>query len=244
MQIVEPKVELLDIVGLEKLQYKQYIDNNLLKLYYAYRRCYSGKVDDFSKELTIPFSAEDKAKVETFIRKMRKSPHESPLEHVSMTFHVYNMDRAISHQWVRHRIASHSQCSQRYVKCDDLAVTVPDSIKNNSNLFEAYKHLISEIENMYDAFIANKIPAEDARSILPNCTATHIVTTMNFRELIHFFNERCCYRAQKGIRDIAYQMLEICQKLYPCIFENVGAKCITLHKCPEIEPCKEKPFKA
>lgn len=243
MRIVEPTVELLDISGIEPVDVTFLVDSNLMKLYYGYRRCYSGDVENFAPKFNLPLSTEDRATVEAFIEKMRKSPHESPLEHVSLTWHVYNMDRSISHQWVRHRIAAHSQASQRYVTYDDIAVTVPDSIKNNPNFFAAYKNLIEQIEEMYDALITNKIPPEDARSILPNCTATHIVTTMNFREMIHFFNERCCYRAQKGIRDIAYKMLDICKELYPCVFKNVGAKCLYLHRCPEAKPCDEKPFK-
>ena len=243
MRIVEPKVQLLDIAGMEREDINFLIDDNIMKLYYGYRRCYSGDVEDFCPKYHLPLTSEERQKVEDFIRKMRKSPHESPLEHVTMTWHVYNMDRSISHQWVRHRIAAHSQASQRYVKYDDLAVTVPESIKENKNLYEAYVDYIKNTEKMYEAFLANGIPAEDARSILPNCTATHIVTTMNLREMIHFFNERCCYRAQKGIREIAYEMLEICNQMYPCVFENVGPKCRALRYCPEAKPCEEKPFK-
>ena len=242
MKIVEPKVELLDIVGIDDINLL--IDNNILKLYYGYRRCYSGDTDNFTlKYNRLPLTPEERIEVENFIRKMRKSPHESPLEHVTMTWHVYNMDRAISHQWVRHRIAAHSQASQRYVKYDNLEVTVPDSIKNNENMFQAYKKYMEGVEELYKGFIGNGIPAEDARSILPNATATHIVTTMNLREMIHFFNERCCYRAQKGIRDIAYEMLYICNQMYPCVFEGVGPKCLSMKRCPEAKPCEEKPFK-
>ena len=243
MRIVEPKVELLDIVGMEPEDINYLIDNNIMKLYYGYRRCYSGDTDKFTSKYKLPLNADERTEIEDFIRKMRKSPHESPLEHVTMTWHVYNMDRSISHQWVRHRIAAHSQASQRYVEYDDLAVTVPDSIKNNKNLFEAYKDYMVNVENMYRGFVGLGVPAEDARAILPNATATHIVTTMNLREMIHFFNERCCYRAQKGIRDIAYEMLQIANDMYPCVFENVGPKCKTLHYCPELKPCEEKPFK-
>lgn len=243
MKIVEPKVELLDIVGMEAEDINFLIDNNIMKLYYAYRRCYSGDVENFTSKYKFPLSEQERMEIENFIRKMRKSPHESPLEHVTMTWHVYNMDRSISHQWVRHRIAAHSQASQRYVKYDNLEVTVPNSIRNDKNLFEAYKDYMTNAENMYRGFIELGIPAEDARAILPNATATHIVTTMNLREMIHFFNERCCYRAQKGIRDIAYEMLEICNQLYSCVFEGVGPKCFSMKRCPEIKPCHKLPFK-
>lgn len=242
MEIVTPKVELLDIVSLGPEDINTLIDVNILKLYYAYRRCYSGEVEGFTNKYHSPMTAAERIEVEDFIRKMRKSPHESPLEHVTMTWHVYNMDRAISHQWVRHRLAAHSQASQRYVKYDNLEVTVPDSIKNNENMFQAYKKYMEGVEELYKGFVDNGIPAEDARAILPNATATHIVTTMNLREMIHFFNERCCYRAQKGIRDIAYEMLYICNQMYPCVFEGVGPKCVSMHRCPEARPCKEKPF--
>jgi thymidylate synthase (FAD) len=168
-------------------------------------------------------------------------PHESPLEHASLTFHI-TCSRACSHQLVRHRIASYSQQSQRYVRMNDLPVIVPPSA---SDLFckDYFMGVVREAEKRYSDLIEGGVSAEDARYLLPHCVATQIVVTMNFRSLLHFFAERCCNRAQWEIRDIANQMLGICKSLYPCVFENAGAHCLRLKHCPEAKPCGARPWK-
>lgn len=210
-------------------------EDNILHICSGYRRCYSG----LEGETDTPESIEA---AENFIRRMVKTGHESPLEHASLTWHI-TCSRACSHQLVRHRIASYSQQSQRYVRMDDLPVIVPESIAKNEGVSRSFELWCRVVENRYRAALREGIPAEDARYLLPNATATQIVVTMNFRTLLHFFAERCCSRAQWEIRDLAGQMLTICKELYPCVFENAGPKCMKLRHCPEAKPCGSQPWK-
>ena len=204
----------------------------LARIYSGYRRCYS---EEEGGVACLPAE-----QMEAFIRRMLKAEHahESPLEHSVMTFHI-TCSRACSHQLVRHRIASYSQQSQRYVKIDDLPVIVPPSF---SGAELAFRVAMRNAWEDYKFLIDNGIPAEDARYLLPNAVATHIVVTMNLRSLRHFFAERCCNRAQWEIRDIANQMLDICKKVCPVVFENVGPHCMKLKRCPEAKPCGKRPW--
>ena len=112
------------------------------------------------------------------------------------------VSRALTHRLVRHRIGtSFSQLSQRYVKEDELNLVLPSSIYNNKELLEEWDKLMSMVNSTYKKMLDSNIPPEDARYVLPNACTTSIIVTMNFRQLIHFFNERCCYRAQWEIRD-------------------------------------------
>ena len=210
---------------------------NIAKIYAGYRRCYSDS-DTYERTNLI---SEGPEKAENFIRRMVKTGHESPLEHASLTFHI-TCSRACSHQLVRHRIASYSQQSQRYVKMDDLPVIVPPSMFPGLQI-QTYVDSVAQAEKDYSSLLRDGIPAEDARYLLPSCVATQIVVSMNFRTLLHFFSERCCNRAQWEIRDLAGQMLTICKELYPCVFEGAGPKCIKLGRCPEAKPCGARPWK-
>lgn len=224
MHEVKPKVVLIDKIN---------PFDNLSRVYRAYRRCYS-----YEEEPPMLGSPDMKG----FIRKMVKTGHESPLEHASMTWHI-TCSRACSHQLVRHRIASYSQQSQRYVKMDNVPVIIPNTFGDDTSpALARFVNLVESIEWNYKRAIESGIPAEDARYLLPNCTATQIVVSMNFRTLLHFFAERCCSRAQWEIRDIAGQMLEVCKRDYPEIFENAGPKCKRLGRCPEAKPCGERPW--
>ncbi|MFH1105732.1 MAG: FAD-dependent thymidylate synthase [Candidatus Aenigmatarchaeota archaeon] len=171
------------------------------------------------------------------MRKVLKSTvgkgHHSVIEHASFTFSVEGVSRACTHQLVRHRIASYSQQSQRYVKYDNPLFIVPHTIEKNE---DAKKIFDKSLENMigdYKKLLEMGIPAEDARFLLPNATPTNIVITMNARELVHFFSLRCCYRAQWEIREMADAMLKEAKKAAPAIFENAGPSCVRLGYCPE-----------
>lgn len=234
MHIVKPAVDLIPgiVVPGELLQ----------KIYQGYRRCYSDKTDaEFLETPTVE-------EMEKFIRRMRKTPHLSPLEHVSLTFHISNVSRAMTHQLVRHRIASYSQQSQRYVQMDDLPVVMPSfDYINDEKTKDILKEIITKTaeytENSYKDLTAFEVKPEDARAVLPNFVATQIVVTMNLRSLLHFFEERMCYRAQEEIRIVADMMYEICKDLLPCVFENAGPKCMVMGRCPEHTPCNKKPYK-
>lgn len=134
--------------------------------------------------------------------------HTSIAEHASFTFSIEGISRACSHQLVRNRLASYSQQSQRYVKALQDTV-VPDSIKNDTEASGLFLVAVEEIEATYTRLLQLGIPAEDARYILPNASKTNIVVTMNARELVHFFQQRLCSRAQWEIRAMAQEMRKL-----------------------------------
>ena len=175
-------------------------------------------------------------KVEVFIKKLTDLGHQSPLEHCTFTFGIEGVSRALSHQLVRHRIASYSQKSQRYVKEGGFKYITPPTIKNNDLLHYEYINIMDRLEWFYDYAVSEGIPAEDARFVLPNACETKLIVTMNVRSLLHFFEERCCNRAQWEIRQLADMMLEICKEIAPNIFAKAGASCVR-GKCKEGKMC-------
>jgi len=181
--------------------------------------------------------------VEKFLNRLMSMGHESPVEHVSFTFAIEGVSRVLSHQLVRHRIASYSQKSQRYVNEGQFNYIIPPEIEKDTDLAEVfnstmefldekYTHLVSKLTEKYVAtgmkpMDAEKKSMEDARYVLPNACETKIVTTMNVRTLLHFFNQRCCDRAQWEIRDMANEMMRICKEIAPLLFKNAGAPCVS-----------------
>lgn len=123
--------------------------------------------------------------------------HSSTLEHASYTFAIEGVSRALTHQLVRHRMASYNQQSQRYVAVKDgLSFVKPQTVKDNAEANQIFDEAIKSCEETYEKLVAAGVPKEDARFILPNAAETKIVVTMNIRELLHFFSVRCCNRAQ------------------------------------------------
>ena len=144
-------------------------------------------------------------------------------------------------------IVHNSQQSQRYVQMDDLPIVMPsfsyiDDEETKKTLQEIILKTAEYTENAYADLISLDVKPEDARSVLPNFVATQIVVTMNLRSLLHFFEERMCYRAQEEIRIVADMMYNICNDILPCVFENAGPKCMLTHSCPEHHPCGKKPY--
>lgn len=170
---------------------------------------------------------------EKFIDKLKGMGHESPLEHVSFTFAIEGVSRTLTHQLVRHRIASYSQKSQRYVSENDFEYIVPPSIANGAGVL-LYDKLMKQIKQTYTLLVNMNIPKEDARYVLPNATETKIIVTMNARSLFNFFSLRCCTHAQWEIRQLANLMLVEVQKVAPILFKNAGASCKKGY-CPEGE---------
>lgn len=161
------------------------------------------------------------------------SGHESVLEHWSATFAVSGVSRALTHQLVRHRVASYSQQSQRYVDMDGFDYVVPESILNCPDSLEQFKWGMKAIQKVYKTLLAYGIDMEDARYILPNACTTNIIVSMNARQLRHFFALRCCNCAQWEIRELADKMLELVKEVAPMIFENAGPSCVQAGYCPE-----------
>jgi thymidylate synthase (FAD) len=159
--------------------------------------------------------------------------HLSVLEHASFSFGIEGISRACSHQLVRHRLASYSQQSQRYVSHKERfdAVT-PPSIGGRDDLRQRYETLLDDIHQVYCELLEAGIPAEDARFVLPNAAQTKLVMTMNARELLHFFQLRCCRRAQWEIRAMATEMLRLVRGAAPLLFAAAGPGCLT-GPCPE-----------
>ncbi|HOJ83333.1 MAG: FAD-dependent thymidylate synthase [Dethiobacteria bacterium] len=194
----------------------------------AARLCYSPAS---AAEIARAMSPE---KTRSFVKKLVEMGHQSPLEHVSFTFAIDGVSRALSHQLVRHRIASYSQKSQRYVDEKGFTWIMPPSIEKSPKAKEIFEKQIESIRRCY-AELCAAVPREDARYILPNACETKLVVTMNARSLLHFFRVRCCRRAQWEIRRLARMMLAEVRKVAPDLFKDAGPPCETDQYCPEGE---------
>ena len=167
------------------------------------------------------------------LRKILSLGHTSVLEHANFTFGIEGISRACSHQLVRHRLASYAQQSQRYVSHKErFAAVTPPSIEQRPELLQRYQALLDDIHGVYRELIDAGVPAEDARFVLPNAAQTKLVLSMNARELLHFFNLRCCRRAQWEIRAMAKEMLRLVRPVAPLIFAQAGPGCLQ-GACPE-----------
>lgn len=156
-----------------------------------------------------------------FIRARLDEGHESIIEHASASFEVSGISRACSHQLVRHRLASYSQESQRYVDMSDPDVVIPDAINEDPEAQALWQTFIDHVTTTYAALRERGIRKEDARFVLPNATATRLIVTMNFRELRHFFRLRITPEAQWEIRQMALAMLRQLAPHAPTIFGDL-----------------------
>jgi len=172
--------------------------------------------------------------IENLLNIVISGGHLSTLEHAVFTFSISGVSRSLTHQLVRHRIASYNQQSQRYVKFDkdSIETVLPDSIDNSDATFELFENCMQTCAKTYENLLNLGIPAEDARYVLPNAATTNIIVTMNARELRHFFNVRCCNRAQREIRTLAWMMLNCVKSVAPKLFETAGPDCV-LSSCKE-----------
>ena len=211
-------------------------------IYAAFRQCYhKGFIGDMWPCLLAgEISSEKQCE---FIEDVVNSGHTSPVEHVQLSFAIEGISRALTHQLVRHRIASYSQQSQRYVDGSNFDYILPPAIAANPASKERFELCMEQIGSAYreirEMLVANGRTAtqasEDARFVLPQAAETRIVVSMNCRSLLHFFEERCCSRAQWEIRIMANQMLKLAKQAVPVVFAQAGAKCERLGYCPEGE---------
>lgn len=171
--------------------------------------------------------------VEKLVGKIVEMGHLSTLEHASFSFAIEGVSRVLTHQLVRHRIASYSQQSQRYVKEHDFEYILPPSVAASPAAKEMFENLMERIRGTYDELVAMGVHQEDARYCLANATETKIVVTMNARALHHFFELRCCNRAQWEIRRLAEAMLAEVRKVAPVLFKKAGPSCVTARYCGE-----------
>jgi thymidylate synthase (FAD) len=159
--------------------------------------------------------------------------HTSVIEHANFTFAISDVSRSLTHQLVRHRIASYAQQSQRYVNLNEPNYVTPPKISNNKQMKKAYDETMIKIWEQYNKLLELKIPAEDSRYVLPNAACTNIIVTMNARSLLNFFELRCCQHAQWEIRSCANKMLQEVKKVAPVLFKNAGPACKSKGICPE-----------
>jgi thymidylate synthase (FAD) len=194
--------------------------------------------------------------VNKFLNLLIEMGHQSPIEHASFTFAVEGVSRVLTHQLVRHRIASYSQQSQRYVKLDQFEYVIPPHIQEVPEARELFEKAMKEDQEHYNQLVellherhyrrlieegmdekparqaAEKRAIEDARYVFPNACETKIMFTMNARSLYNFFSLRCCNRAQWEIRELAVEMLRQVREVAPVLFKNAGPKCLA-GPCPE-----------
>lgn len=202
----------------------------------AARLCYYGSDIDQLKETMTPVKSAE------LVRKLVKMGHLSTVEHVTFTFGIEGVSRALSHQLVRHRIASYSQQSQRYVDGAHFGYVVPPSVQENEEALHTFETQMASATAAYAVLRDCGIPAEDARFVLPNATDTKIICTFNVRSLYNFFEHRCCNRAQWEIRELAWKMLQLCREVAPVLFENAGPGCLR-GACPEGDMSCGRPYK-
>ncbi|MHB9003255.1 MAG: FAD-dependent thymidylate synthase [Coriobacteriia bacterium] len=170
--------------------------------------------------------AMDDEAVRRVLRTIMTSGHFSALEHASYTFAIDGVSRAMTHQLVRHRLASYNQQSQRYVSyAEEPCFIVPPDVAGDAQALSVYEAACDAAFAAYRALVDAGVAPEDARYLLPNAMETKIVVTMNVRELLHFFELRCCKRAQWEIRELAISMLELAEPTAPYIFADAGASC-------------------
>lgn len=201
----------------------------------AAKLCYSpASIDDLKKQIESKNQA-------NFIGKLTDMRHHSPLEHATFTFGVEGISRSCSHQIVRHRLASYSQQSQRYVgqqsgKTGGFHFVVPPGIDKigKKTWFVEKMNIIQQWYDELTEALGNEGERafEDARFLLPNAAETKIIITMNTRELLHFIQVRCCNRAQWEIRELATEMLRQVKQVSPYIFKDAGPGCVN-GACPE-----------
>ncbi|MBI5634608.1 MAG: FAD-dependent thymidylate synthase [Nitrospirae bacterium] len=203
----------------------------------AAKLCYSPSDIEALKQKT---AAKDQ---KGFVDRLMKMGHMSPIEHASFTFAVEGISRACSHQLVRHRLASYSQQSQRYVSEEaGFDYVIPQTIKGDAELEKYFIGFMAKAQKAYNQIvkklnkkgIAGEAANQDARFVLPNAAETKIMITMNARELLHFFRQRCCNRAQWEIRAMAIAMLKLVRGISPTVFAVSGPGCVS-GPCPEGE---------
>lgn len=216
----------------------------------AARLCYSPSTIDEVREKLTP------EKTAAFVDMLSEIGHESPIEHASFTFGIEGVSRALLAQITRHRMASFSVQSQRYVAEAQFEYVIPPEIENNEEAKKVFVEAMEKDQEYYDKLTeilkkhhkaemtadgadekaadraAEKKAIEDARFVLPNACDTKMILTMNARSLHNFFRHRCCNRAQWEIRELAFEMLKLCREAAPNLFKNAGPSCLT-GSCPE-----------
>jgi thymidylate synthase (FAD) len=172
----------------------------------------------------ICYRSESRGEPGKFISARVQEGHESIIEHASASFEISGISRACSHQLVRHRLASYSQESQRYVDMSHPEWALPPDLLANEEALAVWHDFAEEVRETYEALRECGLRKEDARFVLPNAAATRIIVTMNFRELLHFFRIRISRAAQWEIRDLGVRMLELAHPHAPSVFGDLRSE--------------------
>jgi thymidylate synthase (FAD) len=196
---------------------------SLRPAYVAARTCYAKSKD-------MPLEVSDEAMYDFILEKIIGPGHLGILEHISFTFRLSGISRSLSHQLVRHRLASYAQRSQRYVsELDNLAFVLPDAICRRADLHVKVSGLLDKVAQCYESLLIEGISPEDARCILPNATETVIIMTLNARSLLEMSQKRLCVKAQQEIRKLFVQIRVLLKDVCPIIAQQM--------RCAQ---CKEK----
>jgi len=193
----------------------------------AIRQCYS---PIGAKELSRKLTKDERKKL---IEMVIASGHTSTLEHASFTFAIEGVSRVTEIQLIRHRLASFSIQSGRYVKRGAAKYVIPKEVAANKTVLKKWKKILTEVNKLYLEATEAGIKAEDARYLQPQSLETKIVVTINARELLHIFEKRLCLRAQWEIREMAGEMYKLVRRKAPLIFAHAGATCVTQKVCWE-----------
>jgi thymidylate synthase (FAD) len=172
------------------------------------------------------YRSESKGRPGKFLQARIREGHESIIEHASVTFEISGISRACSHQLVRHRLASYSQESQRYVDMTAPEFVMPPSVAENPQARAVWDEFMGQVSDTYRRLRELGTRKEDARFVLPNAAATRIIVTMNFRSLRHFFSVRCDKAAQWEIRALALEMLRQVHEIAPAVFADLHERLI------------------
>lgn len=175
-------------------------------------------IEQAGRTCYLSFEKEKPGSEKQFIQNLIKNGHLSVLEHASATFRIKGCSRSFTHQLVRHRLASYSQQSQRFVDEKSFRYVEPPSIATHPEAHEIYKSFMEHVREVYQKLRKLNIPKEDARFVLPNATESEIVMTANFRELRHIINTRGQIAAQWEIRSMVIQLVQILQQHAPAVF--------------------------
>lgn len=184
----------------------------------AARLCmFKKSIDDLKEIITDEYAEE-------LVKKLIERGHITPIEHVTFTFGIEGISRACSHQLVRHRIASYSQQSQRFVPADDFNYIIPPKVEENPEAKKIFEEQIKNLNEAYKKLRDLGMRKEDARFLLPNACETKIICTFNISSLKHFFDLRLDKHAQWEIRAMAKKMFDLVYPICPVFFEDTKAK--------------------
>ena len=213
-------------------------EHTLKTIYVACRTCYSALYP-----IKIWEDATDEEKMLNLVKKVLASGHHSTVEHCQFVFAISGVSRACTHQLVRHRHMSFSQKSQRYVtEKGDFEYITPPKVAN-SPLNEEYQQIMKNISDFYAKMVEAGIPAEDARSVLPNAATSSLIVSLNLRELMHLAQLRLCTNAQLEIRTLVKKMCDLVTEQEPWLKDYLVPKCEVKGYCDEIRGCGRKPQK-